>query len=149
MILEAAVLSVRAGRAEEFQLAFREAQRIIASMPGYLSHELGRCIERPDEFLLLTSDDTIPSTANTVDVSHRDTALSVSGPRAAWAINAFCALDLHDAAFPVGMCTRTLLGKTQVVLWRTAEATFRIEVARSLAPYVWAYLEEARREFLA
>ena len=103
----------------------------------------------PDEFLLLTSDDAIPLIANTVDVSHRDTALSVSGPRAAWAINAFCALDLHDAAFPVGMCTRTLLGKAQVVLWRTAEATFRIEVARSLAPYVWACLEEARREFLA
>jgi heme-degrading monooxygenase HmoA len=53
MILEAAVLSVRAGQSEAFQLAFREAQRIIASMPGYLSHELGRCIERPDEFLLL------------------------------------------------------------------------------------------------
>jgi heme-degrading monooxygenase HmoA len=53
MILEAAVLSVRAGQSEAFQLAFLEAQRIIASMPGYLSHELGRCIERPDEFLLL------------------------------------------------------------------------------------------------
>jgi heterotetrameric sarcosine oxidase gamma subunit len=103
----------------------------------------------PDEFMLLTSDDAIPSIPNTVDVSHRDTALSVSGPRAAWAINAFCALDLHDAAFPVGMCARTLLGKAPVLLWRTAEATFRIEVARSLAPYVWACLEEARREFLA
>lgn len=53
MILEAAVLCVRAGQTEEFQLAFREARRIIASMPGYLSHELGRCTERPDEFLLL------------------------------------------------------------------------------------------------
>src|ERR1700675_1812449 len=53
MILEAAVLCVRKGQSEEFQLAFREAQRIIASMPGYLSHELSRCIERPDEFLLL------------------------------------------------------------------------------------------------
>lgn len=53
MILEAAVLSVRAGQSEEFLIAFHEAQRIIASMPGYVSHELGRCIERPDEFLLL------------------------------------------------------------------------------------------------
>jgi heterotetrameric sarcosine oxidase gamma subunit len=103
----------------------------------------------PDEFMLLTSGDAIPSIANTVDVSHRDTALSVSGPRAAWAINAFCALDLHDAAFPVGMCARTLLGRAPVLLWRTAEATFRIEATRSLAPYVWTCLEEARREFLA
>lgn len=53
MILETAVLSVRAGQAEEFERTFAQAQRIIASMPGYLSHELGRCIERPDEFLLM------------------------------------------------------------------------------------------------
>jgi heterotetrameric sarcosine oxidase gamma subunit len=102
----------------------------------------------PDEFLLLASDLAAPSLAGTVDVSHRDTALTVSGPRAAWAINAFCALDLHQTAFPVGMCTRTVFGKAEVVLWRTAVETFRIEVARSFAPYVWACLEEARREFL-
>jgi heterotetrameric sarcosine oxidase gamma subunit len=105
----------------------------------------------PDEFLLLASDDVVPvpNAASVVDVSHRNIALSVSGARADWAINAFCALDLHPAAFPVGMCTRTLLGKAEIVLWRTAADTFRIEVARSYAPYVWACLEEARREFLA
>lgn len=53
MILETAVLSVRAGQAGAFEHAFAQAQRIIASMPGYLSHELGRCIERPDEYLLM------------------------------------------------------------------------------------------------
>jgi heterotetrameric sarcosine oxidase gamma subunit len=83
-----------------------------------------------------------------VDVSHRDTALAVSGPRAGWVINAFCALDLHQVAFPVGMCTRTVLGKAEIVLWRTDVDMFHIEVARSFAPYVWACLEEARREFL-
>lgn len=102
----------------------------------------------PDEFLLLASGDSVPSHPNSIDVSHRDTALMVSGPRAIWVINAFCALDLHRAAFPVGMCTRTVLGKAEIVLWRFAEETFRIEVARSFAPYVWACLEEARREFL-
>jgi heterotetrameric sarcosine oxidase gamma subunit len=103
----------------------------------------------PDEFLLLASDDAAPSLAGSVDVSHRDTALTVSGPRAAWVINAFCARDLHPAAFPVGMCTRTVFAKAEIVLWRTAAETFRIEVARSFAPYVWACLEEARREFVA
>ena len=103
----------------------------------------------PDEFLLLTPDDVVPSLTNVVDVSHRDTALTVSGPRAAWVLNGFCALDLHEAAFPVGMCARTLLGKAEIVLWRTVAETFRIEAARSFAPYVWACLEEARREFLA
>lgn len=107
----------------------------------------------PDEFLLLAQDEIIPQlmigrTASVVDVSHRNTALAVSGSRAAWAINAFCALDLHLSAFPVGMCTRTVLGKAEIILWRTEAEAFRIEVARSFAPYVWACLEEARREFL-
>jgi heterotetrameric sarcosine oxidase gamma subunit len=102
----------------------------------------------PDEFLLLLPADA-PHPAGAVDVSHRDAAISVSGPRAAWAINASCALDLHPSAFPVGRCTRTLFGKAGILLWRTHEQTFRIETARSLAPYVWDCLEEARREFLA
>jgi heterotetrameric sarcosine oxidase gamma subunit len=106
----------------------------------------------PDEWLVLADDGAkLPTTqaaGSIVDVSHRDTALSVSGPRAAWAVNAFCALDLHVSAFPVGMCTRTVFGKAQIVLWRTAPDTFCIEVARSVAPYVWACLEEAQREFL-
>ena len=107
----------------------------------------------PDEWLVLTNQSAkLPTTyaaGSVVDVSHRDTALSVSGPRAAWTINAFCALHLHLSAFPVGMCTRTVFGKAQIVLWRTAADTFHIEAARSFAPYVWACLEEARREFLA
>jgi heterotetrameric sarcosine oxidase gamma subunit len=105
----------------------------------------------PDEYLLLASAEIVPMVgdASIVDVSHRNTALSVSGPRATWAINAFCALDLHSSAFPVGMCVRTVFGKAEIVLWRTAAETFRIEVARSFAPYVWSCLEEARREFLA
>jgi heme-degrading monooxygenase HmoA len=53
MILEAAPLKITLGRAAEFEAAFQVAQRIIASMPGYVSHELQRCVERTDEYLLL------------------------------------------------------------------------------------------------
>jgi heme-degrading monooxygenase HmoA len=53
VILEVAPLKVRHGQAEAFEAAFRSAQKIIASMPGYLSHELHRCIERPNEYILL------------------------------------------------------------------------------------------------
>jgi heme-degrading monooxygenase HmoA len=53
MILEVAPLQIRAGQAEEFEAAFLQAQRIISAMPGYLSHELRRCIERPCEYILL------------------------------------------------------------------------------------------------
>ena len=86
--------------------------------------------------------------ASIVDVSHRTIGIEISGSRAAWCLNGFCALDLAPHTFPVGMCTRTLFGKAEIVLWRTASTIFHIEVARSFAPYVWQCLEEARREFL-
>jgi heterotetrameric sarcosine oxidase gamma subunit len=102
----------------------------------------------PEEFLLLLPASAGRGPAGAIDVSHRDVALTVSGPRAVWVLNAFCALDLHHATFPVGRCTRTLFGKAGILLWRTHVDTFRIDVARSFAPYVWDCLEEARREFL-
>ena len=49
------------------------------------------------------------------------------------------------SAFPVGMCSRTVLGKAEVVLWRTAAQVFRIEVWRSFASYLTGFLEEAAR----
>lgn len=52
MILEVAVLNVRPGQGPAFEATFAEAQRIIASMPGYLGHELSRCIEVPDQYVL-------------------------------------------------------------------------------------------------
>jgi heterotetrameric sarcosine oxidase gamma subunit len=102
----------------------------------------------PDEFLLLAPEGTEPPRLpGTVDVSHRDVGIGVIGPRAPWVINAFCALDLHHSAFPIGMCTRTVFGKAEIILWRTAADTFRIDVARSIAAYVWACLDEALQEF--
>ena len=53
MILELAILNVRRGRAAEFERAFRDAQRIISSMFGYVSHELQRCLEVEDKYVLL------------------------------------------------------------------------------------------------
>lgn len=53
MILESAALQIRTGQSAAFELAFREAQAIVASMPGYISHELQRCLEREDHYLLL------------------------------------------------------------------------------------------------
>src|SRR4051812_19827435 len=53
MILEVAVLPVRPGQQEAFEQAFRQASTIIASMPGYLGHELQRCLEVSDQYLLL------------------------------------------------------------------------------------------------
>lgn len=53
MILEVAPLHVIPELSAEFEAAFAQAQRIIASMPGYIAHELARCTERPHEYILL------------------------------------------------------------------------------------------------
>lgn len=53
MILEVAVLEVIPGREAGFQRDFAKAQAIIASMPGYIEHEMQRCIETPNRHLLL------------------------------------------------------------------------------------------------
>jgi heme-degrading monooxygenase HmoA len=59
MILEAAPLQVRLGQSAAFESAFRQAQGIIASMPGYRSHELQRCLEREGHYLLLVRWDSV------------------------------------------------------------------------------------------
>jgi heme-degrading monooxygenase HmoA len=53
MILEAARLSIRTGEGRAFEAAFARAQGIISAAPGYLGHELQRCLEVEDTYLLL------------------------------------------------------------------------------------------------
>jgi heme-degrading monooxygenase HmoA len=53
MILEVATLNVRVGEGAAFEQAFSQAQNIISSMPGYVSHQLQRCLESQDKYLLL------------------------------------------------------------------------------------------------
>jgi len=53
MILEVAMLQVRVGQEAEFESAFETAQKIISSMPGYIGHELQRCIEVNGKYILL------------------------------------------------------------------------------------------------
>ncbi len=61
MILEVAVLDVKAGRGNDFELAFAKAQLIISSMSGYISHQLQRCIEKENRYLLLVQWETLES----------------------------------------------------------------------------------------
>ena len=84
-----------------------------------------------------------------VEVSHRQFALEVSGAYAATILSGACPLDLDLRAFPVGMCTRTVLAKADIVLWRTAQSTFHLETWRSYAAYVSGLLGEIAREFYA
>ncbi len=53
MITEMAVLDVKAGQEIDFERDFAEAKALIASMPGFESLQLHRCIEQSNRYLLL------------------------------------------------------------------------------------------------
>jgi sarcosine oxidase, subunit gamma len=113
----------------------------------------------PDEYLLLDFADG-PNTAASaieqalrdlphalVDISHRQIALEIFGPHAEAILSGGCPLDLNVSQFPVGMCTRTVFAKADVLLWRTGTDTFHLEVWRSFTAYVTGLLREIGAEF--
>jgi sarcosine oxidase, subunit gamma len=111
----------------------------------------------PDEWLLVTVPEqgaaVIEKCArftaapySLVDVSHRNVALRISGEGAAALINMGCPLDLAPGAFPVGKCTRTVFERAEIILSRTGEADFHIELWRSFAPYLLSLLERGRQD---
>ena len=61
MVLEVAILNVRRGESRAFEAAFLEAQAIIAASRGYQRHELRRCVEDGDRYLLLVWWDSVES----------------------------------------------------------------------------------------
>ncbi|WP_142785286.1 antibiotic biosynthesis monooxygenase family protein [Changchengzhania lutea] len=59
MILEVAILNIKKGLSAEFEINFQKAKKIISSMKGYVSHELKKCIEQDDKYILLVNWETI------------------------------------------------------------------------------------------
>lgn len=53
MILEVAVLNIKNGQSRDFEKAFAIAKNIIEQMPGYISHEMRKCIEKDNQYILL------------------------------------------------------------------------------------------------
>ena len=135
-----------------FKLAMPESACRAESAAGRASLWIG-----PDERLLLAPaglEEAITGELESaleqfphslVDVSHRQVALEVAGREARDLLACGCPLDLDDAAFPVGMCTRTMMGRADVVLWRSSAEEYHLETARSFAGYVFEWLREAQR----
>lgn len=112
----------------------------------------------PDEWLLLAPDEdgasiraaldaalsAIPHSL--VDVSHRQVGLGVHGVRAEWLLESHCPLPLNLRDFPVGMCTRTVFVKTEIVLWRQAPERFHVEVWRSFSQYLVGLMQQVADE---
>ena len=53
MILEVAIIKIRAEDIPKFEAAFSKAAAIVASIPGYISHEMVRCVETKGKYHLL------------------------------------------------------------------------------------------------
>ncbi len=108
----------------------------------------------PDEWLVIdfSGGDLIGACAgvkqlhSAVDISHRNVAILVEGEGARATLAAGCPQDLSNEAFPVNACSRTILGKIEVVIWRTGEKAFRVECWRSFSTYAFDFLEDAARD---
>jgi sarcosine oxidase subunit gamma len=108
----------------------------------------------PDEWLVIDTAGNDPMTDcakakalhSATDISHRHVAIDVSDAGAADVLNAGCPRDLSLAAFPVGAAARTVLGKIEIVLFRTGEDAFRVECWRSFSDYAFTFLAEAARD---
>jgi heme-degrading monooxygenase HmoA len=46
MILEVAIMKIKPGEETKFEAAFPKAEAIVSSIPGYISHEMRRCVCR-------------------------------------------------------------------------------------------------------
>lgn len=105
----------------------------------------------PDEWLLLgtaplesgASPASVAAAHSWVDVSDRQVGLGISGPGAVDLLASECPLDLSIGAFAVDMCTRTIFGRCEIVLWRSGPEHFRLECWRSFLPYVQGLLQHA------
>jgi sarcosine oxidase, subunit gamma len=98
----------------------------------------------PDEWLVLGGRERdYPDGCAAVDVSANRVCFELSGEGAAEVLARGCALDLHPSVFPPGRCAQTLLARTQVILYRTDEHTFRLLVRPSYADYLRAWLRDA------
>ncbi|PWV97196.1 heterotetrameric sarcosine oxidase gamma subunit [Hoeflea marina] len=114
----------------------------------------------PDEWLLIdASVDAGPHLTSAlceagvlvsaVDVSHRNTAILVEGAGAQATLESGCPQNLSLTAFPVGACSRTVLGKIEVVILRTGAEAFRVECWRSFSDYAFTFLADAAGDALA
>ncbi|MBC1513978.1 antibiotic biosynthesis monooxygenase [Listeria booriae] len=59
MILESAMLQVTQGDTDSFEQDFKVASAYISSIPGYIDHELHKCLENETDYLLLVRWETL------------------------------------------------------------------------------------------
>ena len=59
MILEVVILDIKPALLSEYESAFEQAQKIISGRKGYISHQLQKCLEKPNRYILLVNWQTL------------------------------------------------------------------------------------------
>ncbi|PQJ69425.1 antibiotic biosynthesis monooxygenase family protein [Polaribacter butkevichii] len=59
MVLEVAILNIKEGLSKDFEAAFKQAEKVISTQKGYVSHQLKKCVEQENKFILLVNWETI------------------------------------------------------------------------------------------
>ena len=96
--------------------------------------------------------------AAVTEVGEGRTCIRIAGPKARALLQKGCPLDFHPRAFGAGACAQTILAKATVAIHLSADESaadesvaegpaFEVYVLRSFAEYLWAWLEDAGREY--
>jgi len=112
----------------------------------------------PDEFLvvsdteqpalLATLEDALGNErGHVVDLTSNRTIVELAGPAAHNVLRKSTPTDIHPSVFPVHHAITTTLARAPVLLWRTAETTWRILPRASFAEHIAFFLMDAMREF--
>ena len=134
-----------------FSLRARDAKTLEVLLGRKLPAKIGTtngdiaCLG-PDEWLLRGAPGTaIPRGEGlplaVTEIGERAICLIVEGPRAAELLMAGCPLDLDR--FDTGRATRTFFETVEIVLLRSGEYRFEVEVWRSFAPWLHLALTTA------
>lgn len=134
----------------------------LPTTPNTVTSDGVRCILwlGPDEWLIATPpgeevalaarlDEALAGRhAAITDVTDGRAVMTLSGERARAVLAKGCGLDLHPRAFRAGQCAQSTLARASVILHQTTdEPAYDIYVDRSVARYLWAWLEDASLEF--
>ena len=106
----------------------------------------------PDHWLVVTLKEAAEALAGShaglTDVSEARAVIGLEGANARDVLMKGCPLDLHPRSFGAGRCAGSVLASAAVILHQTSDApAYDIYVQRSLAEYLWTWLEDAAAEY--
>ncbi len=137
-----------------YSLRARNAAGMESILGRSIPHRIGETADGisclgPDEWLWRAAfgtsmPDGSGAPVSVVDISERQVAISIEGPRALDVLLSGNPLDLEK--FAIGRAVRTIFEGAEIILIREGDERFVIEVWRSFAEFVWGVVVKAAAE---